>query len=164
MIYNRTLKNNLHPLKALFYNTIGFSAAAYYFSKSDTYDNSTTYLILFLIWLLILVIVSALHIDYFFKSRTVEIDTSSKFIAFDQHERIYFNQIKEITLVIPPALYRKDPVNVSPFDDYHYARFVTNDGKSYFFTCLLSQNVEKVVIQIGVPLQIKKRLIAVTFF
>jgi len=164
MIYNRTLKNNLHPLKALIYNTIGFSAAAYYFSKSDKYDNSTTYLILFLIWLLILVIVCNLHIDYIFKAKTVEIDTSSKFITFDKLDRIYFNQIKKITLVIPPALYRKAPINVSPFDDYHYAKFVTNDGKRYFFTCLLSQNVEKEITQIGIPLQIKKRLIAFTFF
>jgi hypothetical protein len=164
MIYNRTFENNLHPLKALIYNTIAFSVVAFYFSKSEKYDNLTTYLILFSIWLIILVIVCALHIDYFFKAKTVEIDISAKFIAFDKCDRIYFNQIKDITLVIPPALYRKDSINVSPFDDYHYARFVTNDGKRYFFTCLLSQNIEHEVIQIGIPLQIKKRLIAFTFF
>lgn len=151
-------------MKGLIYNTIGFSVAAYYFSRSAEYDNSTTYLILFLIWLLIFVIVCALHIDYSIKAKSVEIDMVSKFITFDKHDRICFNQIKEITLVIPPALYRKDPISVSPFDDYYFAAFVTNEGKRYFFTCLLSQNIEKEITNMDISLQIKKKLIAFTFF
>jgi len=163
MIYKRTIKNQLYVLKGLIINTIVFFAILFICYSSEQNNNVTTFFILLSVWSILFLIILFLHIDYYLKAKKVEIDNTLRCITFDDLKPIPFNEINKIVICVTPELVKK-MVKSTPFGDYHYAKFITNNGESYYFTSLLCNNVQKELSTLPILKEGKVKLLASTFW
>jgi hypothetical protein len=162
MEYRITLKNQIKALNALIFGTILFCAAIYILYKEADYDVNSL-IIGSLCFLVLLMPAFFLHIEYFLINKTdiVDVNASLRTVSFNDKTPVPFINIEKIILVMSPVLYRNGNINITPFDNYHYAVISMKGGEQFIFTSLMAFRVEEAMKHIsGVTIEKKRRLVA----
>ncbi|KAA8478228.1 hypothetical protein BDE36_2506 [Arcticibacter tournemirensis] len=166
MKYIVTVKKHFMVLESAIIGHVLLIAMIFYFyCLTDNQDG--VLVILGVTYLISMLPAFFLHIEYYTANKhdTVDIDTLSKTITFNDGQPVSFNDVEKVVLYMPPVWHRKGFIRLLPFEDYHYAKIMMKSGEQFTFTCLLASKVEEVMKTMrGVLIEKKKRVIASALF
>ncbi|MFM6976298.1 MAG: hypothetical protein ACKOW2_05565 [Sphingobacteriaceae bacterium] len=168
MEYSVTFKNHVRATGTSLLVVLLVLLGLYYLKNISDVNYRNIELNIALICTITLLPVFYLHLEYFLFTRgkkiNIDIDNSAICISKSANflEKYTFKEIKKITIYMPPSWFRTwDKLQYLPFEQYHYARIFTQDGKEIIFTCLLAENVDEALSVIkDIPIERKKRLFA----
>jgi len=169
MKYKISIANHLEALEFTIGVLFIIIAFGWYQANQNNLDDS---LIegLFAFALISLLPVLYLDIEYYFynKGTQLEIDSNErKFIYTDKRgatETYSFDELTKIIINMPPNMYRGSSFQILPFEQYHYTRIYTKNGKEIVITCLMARRVQDLVESIrGVPVEKRKRIFTSIF-
>lgn len=165
MEYKINFSTQVRPAVFLIFAFVCLIAMQIYhsFYSGNTYINWP----IFIVFMVTILPAIYLHIEYHQCNKRVKlkIDKMDKALEYvynnGEVEKIYFEDIKKITVYMAPSWHRKSYIRYFPIEYYHYARIYTKSKKEIIITCLMAWPVEDVMRTIeGVPIELKKRILA----
>jgi len=165
--YKISFGNHIKVLELLIFLTVGLYAFIFYEEHYNEFAHPGIEFDIFILWVINLIPVLYLHIEYYVFNRRTEIEIDSwkkEFVYRDKAgtiETYNFDDFSKIVVYMPPHFHSKRMFIRIPFDTYHYSKIYTKSGKEIIITCLMARKVQDAVASIrGVPIEKKKRIFA----
>ncbi len=166
MKYKISLANHLKALEFFIIVLIIVISFGWYQANQNNLDDSLRNILIVFV-LISLLPVLYLHLEYYSYNKGAQLEINSyekRIIYIDKTGKIEtysFDELNKVIINMPPNMHRGSGFQILPFEQYHYAKIYTKNGKEIIITCLMARKVMDLVGTIrGVPVEKKKRIFA----
>lgn len=160
MVINNNFRNHLNVWKFQILGSI-LMVLALFFLKFD-HDAVMIFLIF---WLIYTIPAIFLYLEYFFTNIGISMEINVDGLVYCKHgikSRIYKNQIESITYFLTPNAFKGSSLQFLSIESFQFLKIEVKTGQIIFITNLLSQQLEKDISLLDIPVRRKKRLFCTT--